>query len=227
VVSIAAMAEVAHDRGALLVVDNTFATPYLQRPLALGADVVVHSTTKYVGGHSDVLGGFVATNNDEVAEKVRFNQYAIGAVPGPLDCYLLVRGLKTLGPRMDRHCQNARGVVEFLEQHPSVDRVFYPGLASHPGHDVAAAQMRDFGGMVSFTLKGGADVARKVCESTAIFILAESLGGVESLIELPSVMTHLSAAGSALEPPGDLIRLSVGIEDLEDLIDDLERALAI
>ncbi len=227
VVSIAAMAEVAHARGALLVVDNTFATPYLQRPLALGADVVVHSTTKYVGGHSDVLGGFVATNNDEVAEKVRFNQYAIGAVPGPLDCYLLVRGLKTLGPRMDRHCQNARGVVEFLEQHPSVDRVFYPGLASHPGHDVAAAQMRDFGGMVSFTLKGGADVARKVCESTAIFILAESLGGVESLIELPSVMTHLSAAGSALEPPGDLIRLSVGIEDLEDLIDDLERALAI
>ncbi len=227
VVSIAAMAEVAHARGALVVVDNTFATPYLQRPLTLGADVVVHSTTKYVGGHSDVLGGFVATNNDELAEKVRFNQYAIGAVPGPLDCYLLVRGLKTLGPRMDRHCANARGVAEFLDQHPSVERVFYPGLASHPGHDVAAAQMRDFGGMVSFTLKGGVDVARKVCESTSIFILAESLGGVESLIELPSVMTHLSTAGSALEPPNDLIRLSVGIEDLEDLIDDLERALAI
>ena len=227
IVSIAAMAELAHSRGALVVVDNTFATPYLQRPLTLGADVVVHSTTKYVGGHSDVLGGFVATNNDELAEKVRFNQYAIGAVPGPLDCYLLVRGLKTLGPRMDRHCLNARGVAEFLAQHTSVERVFYPGLANHPGHEVAAAQMRDFGGMVSFTLKGGVDVARKVCESTSIFILAESLGGVESLIELPSVMTHLSTHGSALEPPDDLIRLSVGIEDLDDLIDDLDRALAI
>jgi cystathionine gamma-synthase len=227
VFSIAALATSAHERGAMLVVDNTFASPYLQQPLSLGADVVVHSTTKYIGGHSDVLGGFVGTNNDEVAAKLRFHQYAIGAVPGPLDCYLLLRGVKTLGVRMDRHCSNARAVAAFLGEHPSVERVYYPGLASHPGHDIAAAQMSDFGGMVSFTLKSGVDVARKVCESTSVFLLAESLGGVESLIELPSAMTHLSVAGSLLEPPEGLIRLSVGIEDLEDLIDDLAQALSL
>jgi cystathionine gamma-synthase len=227
VVSIAALAAAAHEHGAQLVVDNTFASPYLQQPLALGADVVVHSTTKYIGGHSDVLGGFVATNNDELAAKLKFHQYAIGAVPGPLDCYLLLRGVKTLGVRMDRHCSNARAVVAFLSDHPSVERVYYPGLASHPGHEVAAAQMSDFGGMVSFTLKSGVDVAKKVCESTSVFTLAESLGGVESLIELPSAMTHLSVAGSLLEPPEGLIRLSVGIEDLDDLIDDLAQALSL
>lgn len=227
VVSIAALAGAAHAHGASLVVDNTFATPYLQQPLALGADVVVHSTTKYVGGHSDVLGGFVATNDDDLAATLRFHQFAIGAIPGPLDCYLLVRGLKTLGVRMDRHCSNARAVAAFLESHHAVGRVYYPGLASHPGHEVAAAQMSDFGGMISFTVKSGVDVARKVCESTTVFTLAESLGGVESLIELPSVMTHLSVAGSALEPPDNLIRLSVGIEDVEDLIEDLAQALAL
>jgi cystathionine gamma-synthase len=227
VVSIAELAAAAHAHGAQLVVDNTFASPYLQQPLALGADVVVHSTTKYIGGHSDVLGGFVATNNDELAAKLKFHQYAIGAVPGPLDCYLLLRGVKTLGVRMDRHCANARAIVAFLSDHRAVERVYYPGLASHPGHDVAAAQMSDFGGMVSFTLKSGVDVAKKVCESTSVFTLAESLGGVESLIELPSAMTHLSVAGSLLEPPEGLIRLSVGIEDLDDLIDDLAQALSL
>ncbi len=227
VVSIRALAEVAHEHSALLVVDNTFATPYLQRPLTLGADVVVHSTTKYVGGHSDVIGGFVATNNDELAAQVRFHQYAIGAVPGPLDCYLLLRGLKTLGIRMDRHCANASAIAEFLVNHAAVRDVYYPGLASHAGHDVARTQMSNFGGMVSFTVRGGVDVARKVCESTSVFILAESLGGVESLIELPSAMTHLSTSGSTLEPPADLIRLSVGIEDIDDLLADLERALSI
>ncbi len=227
VVDIAALSAASHEHGALLVVDNTFATPYLQRPLNLGADVVVHSTTKYVGGHSDVIGGFVATNNDDLAVRLRFHQYAIGAVPGPMDCYLLLRGLKTLGVRMDRHCSNARAVAAFLVDHHAVDRVFYPGLIDHPGHDVAVAQMSDFGGMVSFTLKSGVDVARKVCESTSIFILAESLGGVESLIELPSEMTHVSTAGSMLEPPANLVRLSVGIEDIEDLVADLEQALSI
>ena len=227
VVSIAKVAATAHEHGAKLVVDNTFASPYLQQPLALGADVVVHSTTKYIGGHSDVLGGFAATNDDELAAKLKFHQYAIGAVPGPLDCYLLLRGVKTLGVRMDRHCSNARAVAAFLSDHSSVERVFYPGLATHPGHDVAAAQMSDFGGMVSFTLKGGVDVAKKVCESTSVFLLAESLGGVESLIELPSAMTHLSVAGSLLQPPEGLVRLSVGIEDLEDLIDDLAHALSL
>jgi cystathionine gamma-synthase len=226
VVSIEALAAHAHSHGALLVVDNTFASPYLQRPLTLGADVVVHSTTKYVGGHSDVIGGFVATNNDELATQLKFHQYAIGAVPGPLDCYLLLRGLKTLGIRMERHCENARAVAAFLVAHDAVDEVFYPGLAGHPGHEVARTQMSDFGGMVSFTVKGGVDAARKVCESTLVFTLAESLGGVESLIELPSVMTHLSTAGSTLEPPANLVRLSVGIEDLDDLIEDLASALA-
>jgi cystathionine gamma-synthase len=226
VVSIRALADVAHEHHALLVVDNTFATPYLQRPLTLGADVVVHSTTKYVGGHSDVIGGFVATNNEELATKLRFHQYAIGAVPGPLDCYLLIRGLKTLGIRMEKHCSNARAVTAFLVNHDAVDTVYYPGLASHAGHEVAVEQMSDFGGMVSFTLKGGPEVARKVCELTEVFLLAESLGGVESLIELPAAMTHASTAGSTLEPPASLIRLSVGIEDLEDLIADLAQALS-
>jgi cystathionine gamma-synthase len=227
VVSISALAIAAHAHGALLVVDNTFATPYLQRPLSLGADVVVHSTTKYIGGHSDVIGGFVATNNEEVATKLKFHQYAIGAVPGPLDCYLVLRGIKTLGLRMERHCENARAIAAFLVTHDTVEDVYYPGLTGHPGHEVARAQMRDFGGMISFTLKGGPDVAQKVCESTRVFTLAESLGGVESLIELPSVMTHLSTAGSTLEPPHNLVRISVGIEDLEDLLDDLAAALAL
>ena len=226
VVSIATLSDLAHERGALMVIDNTFATPYLQRPLTLGADVVVHSTTKYVGGHSDVLGGFVATNSDELAAALKFHQYAIGAVPGPFDCYLLLRGLKTLGVRMDRHCANARAVAAFLVDHPSVEKVYYPGLADHPGYEVAKAQMSDFGGMVSFTAKGGVDVARKVCESTSLFTLAESLGGVESLIEMPSAMTHASTAGSTLEPPVNLIRLSVGIEDLDDLLADLAHALS-
>jgi cystathionine gamma-synthase len=191
----------------------------------LGADVVVHSTTKYIGGHSDVIGGFVATNDDELASTLKFHQYAIGAVPGPLDCYLLVRGVKTLGVRMDRHCSNARAVAAFLQTHEAVERVIYPGLASHPGHDVAKEQMSDFGGMVSFTMKGGTGAARKVCESTRVFTLAESLGGVESLIELPAVMTHASTAGSLLELPESLVRLSVGIEDVEDLLEDLAGAL--
>ena len=227
VVSIANLSAATREHGALLVVDNTFATPYLQRPLSLGADVVVHSTTKYIGGHSDVIGGIVVTNDDELAARLKFHQYAIGAVPGPMDCYLLLRGLKTLGVRMDRHCSNARVVAAFLSGHQAVDRVYYPGLIGHPGHDVAVAQMSDFGGMVSFTLKSGVDVARKVCESTSIFILAESLGGVESLIELPSAMTHVSTAGSTLEPPANLVRLSVGIEDVDDLVADLAQALAL
>jgi cystathionine gamma-synthase len=225
VASIRVLSDAAHDNGALLVVDNTFATPYLQRPLDLGADVVVHSTTKYIGGHSDVIGGFVATNDDELASTLKFHQYAIGAVPGPLDCYLLVRGVKTLGVRMDRHCSNARAVAAFLQTHEAVERVIYPGLSTHPGHDVAKEQMSDFGGMVSFTMKGGTGAARKVCESTRVFTLAESLGGVESLIELPAVMTHASTAGSLLELPESLVRLSVGIEDVEDLLEDLAGAL--
>lgn len=223
--SIRVLSEVAHLHETRVVVDNTFATPYLQRPLDLGADVVVHSTTKYIGGHSDVIGGFVATNDDELAATLKFHQYAIGAVPGPLDCYLLVRGVKTLGVRMERHCANARAIAEFLATHPAVERVYYPGLKSHPGHDVAKEQMSDFGGMVSFTLRGGTGDARKVCESTQIFTLAESLGGVESLIELPAVMTHASTTGSLLELPDSLVRLSVGIEDVEDLLDDLNAAL--
>jgi cystathionine gamma-synthase len=227
VVPIATLSTLAHEHDALMVVDNTFATPYLQRPLTLGADVVVHSTTKYVGGHSDVLGGFVATNDDELAIKLKFHQYAIGAVPGPFDCYLLLRGLKTLGVRMERHCSNARAVAAFLVGHALAEKVYYPGLADHPGHEVAKQQMSDFGGMVSFTVKGGVDVARKVCESTLLFTLAESLGGVESLIEMPSIMTHASTAGSTLEPPVNLVRLSVGIEDIDDLLADLAQALSL
>jgi len=226
VVSIQALGNVAHDKGARLVVDNTFATPFLQRPLSHGADVVVHSTTKYIGGHSDVIGGFVATNDDQLSTALKFHQYAIGAVPGPLDCYLLIRGIKTLGVRMERHCSNAAAVADFLAGHEAVERVYYPGLTDHPGHEIARVQMSDFGGMVSFTLRGGSGAARKVCESTTVFTLAESLGGVESLIELPSVMTPASTAGSTLEPPDSLVRLSVGIEDIEDILADLAGALS-
>ncbi|MEM9039188.1 MAG: cystathionine gamma-synthase [Actinomycetota bacterium] len=222
---IEAIAGIAHERGAILVADNTFATPYLQQPLTLGADLVVHSATKYLGGHSDVVGGFVAANDDEMAERIRFTQNAAGAVPAPFDCYLVLRGVKTLAVRMQRHCENARAVVDLLLGHPAVEQVLYPQLPDHPGHAAAAKQMRDFGGMVSFRLSGGRDAAMKVSESTKLFTLAESLGAVESLIEHPGAMTHMSAAGSPLEVPDDLVRLSVGIEDAHDLVDDLAQAL--
>ncbi len=225
VVDIAAVAERAHAVGAHLVVDNTFATPYLQNPLAHGADIVVHSTTKYAGGHSDVVGGMVVTDDDDIAEQLAFVQNAVGAVPGPFDCYLTLRGLKTLAVRMDRHVANARAVVEMLASHPAVTEVRWPGLPDHPGHEVAARQMNDFGGMVSFRLAGGRDAAMRVAASTRVFQLAESLGAVESLIEHPGAMTHASAAGSALEVPDDLVRLSVGIETTADLVADLATAL--
>ena len=225
-VDIEAVATVAHERGALVVVDNTFATPYLQQPLSLGADIVVHSVTKYLGGHSDVVGGFVAVDDDDLAERIRFTQNAAGAVPGPFDCYLVLRGLKTLAVRMDRHCANARAVVDLLVGHPAVERVLYPQLPDHPGHPAAARQMRDFGGMVSFLLRGGEDAALEVVKHTELFTLAESLGAVESLIEHPSRMTHASAAGSPLEVPPSLVRLSVGLESATDLVADLEQALA-
>ncbi|HXF74388.1 MAG TPA: cystathionine gamma-synthase [Actinomycetota bacterium] len=224
VVDIAAVAEAAHAAGARVVVDNTFATPYLQRPLELGADVVVHSVTKYLGGHSDLVGGAVVTSDDELAERLRFLQNAVGAVPGPMDCYLALRGVKTLAVRMEAHCRGARAVAAFLEGHPRVTRVHYPGLPSHPGHEVARRQMRGFGGMVSFQV-GSAEEAVRVARSTRLFFLAESLGGVESLIEVPAPMTHASVAGSPLEVPPDLIRLSVGIEHPDDLVEDLARAL--
>ena len=222
---IEAIADIAHNRGALVVVDNTFATPYLQQPLTLGADIVVHSATKYLGGHSDVVGGFVAVNDDELADRLRFTQNAAGAVPAPFDNYLVLRGVKTLAVRMDRHCENARAVVDLLAGHPAVDRVLYPQLPDHPGHAAAAKQMRDFGGMVSFNLAAGRDAAMAVAASTEIFTLAESLGAVESLIEHPGAMTHASAAGSPLEVPDNLVRLSVGIEDAADLVADLAQAL--
>ncbi len=225
VFDVAAIAKVTHSLGGVVVVDNTFATPYLQSPLALGADVVVHSATKYIGGHSDVVGGFVATNDDELARKVAFNQNAVGAVSSPFDCYLALRGLKTLAVRMERHCENARAVVDALRAHPAVRSVLYPGLDEHPGHDVAVTQMRDFGGMVSFRCAGGAAAARAVAAGTKVFTLAESLGAVESLIEHPGQMTHLSAAGSQLEVPDDLVRLSVGIEGADDLVADIVAAL--
>jgi cystathionine gamma-synthase len=225
VVDIAAVAAFAHERGALVVVDNTFATPYLQQPLALGADIVVHSATKYLGGHSDVVGGFVALNDAERAARLAFLQNAIGAVPGPLDCFLVLRGVKTLAVRMERHCQNARAIAAMLAEHPSVERVFYPGLEGHPGHDVARSQMRDFGGMVSFLVRGGEDAALELVAKTRIFALAESLGAVESLIEHPAKMTHLSVAGSPLAVDPSLVRLSVGIEGIDDLVDDLRQAL--
>jgi cystathionine gamma-synthase len=223
---IEALAAVAHDAGALLVVDNTFASPYLQQPLVLGADVVVHSTTKYVGGHSDVVGGAVVVRDLDVAEAVAFHQNAIGAVPGPFDTFLTHRGLKTLAVRMDRHCDNAERVVEFLAGHPAVSQVIYPGLEDHPGHAVASRQMKRYGGMVSFRVAGGEAAALAVCERTEVFTLAESLGGIESLIEHPGRMTHASVAGTDLEVPADLVRLSVGIETADDLLADLDSALS-
>ena len=224
-VDIEAVAAIAHERGALVVVDNTFATPYLQTPLALGADVVVHSATKYLGGHSDVVGGAAATGDDDLAERIGFLQNAAGAVPAPFDCFLVLRGLKTLGVRMDRHCANARAVVDLLVEHPAVDRVLYPQLPDHPGHAAAARQMRDFGGMVGFTCSGGEAAALEVVRRTRLFTLAESLGAVESLIEHPGRMTHASVAGSPLEVPAALVRLSVGIETGTDLVADLAQAL--
>ena len=226
IADIAALAELAHGAGAKLVVDNTFASPYLQQPLGLGADLVVHSTTKYLGGHSDVVGGAIIAADAEIGEVLAFHQNAMGAIAGPFDAWLVLRGIKTLGVRMDRHCDNAVQVVELLEDHPGVSQVFYPGLPNHPGHEIAAGQMRAFGGMVSFRMRGGEEAALKVCELVEVFTLGESLGGVESLIEHPGRMTHASVAGSALEVPGDLVRLSVGIEDIADLLADLAQALA-
>ena len=225
IADISALAEIAHEAGALLVVDNTFASPYLQQPIALGADAVVHSTTKYLGGHSDVLGGVLVTADSGLAERLAFLQNATGSVAGPFDAWLTLRGVRTLAVRMDRHCQNASRVAAMLAAHPGVAEVFYPGMATHPGHDVAAKQMRDFGGMVSCRLRGGEQEALAVCERTTLFTLGESLGGVESLIEHPGRMTHASAAGSALAVPADLIRLSVGIEACDDLLEDLRQAL--
>ncbi|HEV7655833.1 MAG TPA: cystathionine gamma-synthase [Mycobacteriales bacterium] len=223
---IAALAGIAREHGLLLVVDNTFGSPYLQQPLALGADVVVHSTTKYLGGHSDVVGGALVVGDAELAERLRFHQNAMGSVPGPFDCWLVLRGVKTLGVRMDRHCANAARVAEMLVAHPAVTTVYYPGLPTHRGHELAAKQMRGFGGMVSFTLAGGEEAALRVCERTRVFTLGESLGGVESLIEHPARMTHASVSGSPLEVPADLVRLSVGIESIEDLLADLTQALS-
>jgi cystathionine gamma-synthase len=226
VADIEALGRVAHDAGALFVVDNTFATPYLQQPLTLGADVVVHSTTKYCGGHSDVIGGALVVADPELGERLTYHQNAMGGVAGPFDAWLVLRGLRTLGVRMDRHSDNAERVVEFLQQHPRVTQVLYPGLPGTPGHEVAKRQMLRFGGMVSFRVDGGEEAAVEVCNRAQLFILGESLGGVESLIEHPGRMTHASAAGSPLEVPDDLVRLSVGIESARDLVDDLAQALA-
>ena len=222
---IAALAEIAHASGTLLVVDNTFASPYLQQPLTLGADVVVHSTTKYLGGHSDVVGGALVVSDAELGERLAHLQNAAGAVNGPFDAWLVLRSLKTLGVRMERHCANAGRIAEWLLEHPAVSAVLYPGLPEHRNHEIAASQMSGFGGMVSFRLEDGEEAALRVCERAELFTLAESLGGVESLIEHPHRMTHASAAGSPLEVPADLVRLSVGIEDVEDLLADLDRAL--
>jgi len=224
-IDIEAVAALAHDRGALVVVDNTFATPFLQQPLTLGADIVVHSATKYLGGHSDVVGGFLALDDDTLADRIRFTQNAAGAVPAPFDCYLVLRGVKTLAVRMERHCANARAIVDLLIGHPAVERVLYPQLPDHPGHAAAAKQMRDFGGMVSFTMRAGETAALEVVRHTEVFTLAESLGAVESLIEHPGQMTHASAAGSPLQVPASLVRLSVGIESAHDLVADLAQAL--
>ena len=226
IADIAAIAAGAHEAGALLVVDNTFASPYLQRPLALGADVVVHSTTKYLGGHSDVVGGALVAADPGLADRLAFHQNTIGAVAGPFDAWLTLRGIRTLAVRMDRHCSNAARIAAALAAHPAVSQVLYPGLPTHPGHEVAAKQMRGFGGMVSLRLRGGEGAAIRMCGRTRLFTLAESLGGVESLIEHPGRMTHASAAGSPLEVPPDLVRLSVGIETCDDLLDDLHQALA-
>jgi cystathionine gamma-synthase len=225
IADIAGLAEVAHASGARLVVDNTFASPYLQQPLALGADVVVHSTTKYLGGHSDVVGGALVTSDPALGEDLAYSQNAMGGVPGAFDSWLVLRGAKTLGVRMDRHGENAARVVDLLTGHPAVSAVLYPGLPEHPGHEVAARQMSGFGGMVSFRLAGGEPAALAVCKATRVFTLGESLGGVESLIEHPGRMTHASVAGSQLEVPDDLVRLSVGIESADDLLADLEQAL--
>ncbi len=225
IVDITGVSALAHERGARVVVDNTFATPFLQRPLELGADIVVHSATKYLGGHSDVVGGFVATSDPEIAERVGFLQNAVGAVPSPFDCYLVLRGIKTLAVRMERHCENASAIVTMLVRHPAVSRVLYPSLADHPGHAVARRQMRDFGGMVSFLASGGEEAALAIVARTRLFTLAESLGGVESLVEHPARMTHASAAGSPLAVDPALVRLSVGIEHADDLVADLRQAL--
>jgi len=225
IADIAAISEAAHGAGAKVVVDNTFATPYLQQPLPLGADVVVHSTTKYCGGHSDVVGGALITNDVDLGEKLAWSQNAIGAVSGPFDAWLVLRGLKTLAVRMDRHCANAAAIASWLEDHPAVSEVYYPGLESHPGHDLAIRQMRDFGGMISFRVAAGEQAAVELCGKTRIFTLGESLGGVESLIEHPGRMTHQSVSGTVLEVPADLVRLSVGIEKIDDLLADLDRAI--
>ena len=222
---LAVLGQLAHDRGALFVVDNTFASPYLQQPLALGADVVVHSTTKYLGGHSDVVGGALVLSDGELAERLRFSQNAMGAVPGPFDCWLVLRGVKTLGVRMDRHSANALRIAEMLVAHPAVAAVYYPGLPTHPGHEVASHQMRRYGGIVSFRVAAGEQAALDVCAATRLWTLGESLGGVESLIEHPGRMTHASVAGTPRAVPDDLIRLSVGIETTEDLLADLDQAL--
>ncbi|MDP9165659.1 MAG: cystathionine gamma-synthase [Actinomycetota bacterium] len=225
IADIAGIAQLAADSGSKVLVDNTFASPALQQPLALGADIVLHSTTKYIGGHSDVVGGALLTNDEELDDAFAFLQNGAGAVPSPFDAYLTMRGLKTLSLRMERHSANGASVAEFLDEHQAVDKVLYPGLPSHPNHDVAARQMSGFGGMVSVRLSGGIEAAKRLCARTEIFILAESLGGVESLIEHPGAMTHASTAGSQLEVPGDLVRLSVGIEDVADLLGDLDQAL--
>jgi len=225
IVDIRAAAEAAHAVGATVVVDNTFATPYLQQPLSLGADVVLHSTTKYLGGHSDVVGGFLATSDDAISERLAFLQKSLGAVPGPFDAWLVLRGVKTLAVRMDRHCENAVAVAGFLERHGRAERVLYPGLDRHPGHEIAARQMRNFGGMVSF-LVGSEEEAITIVGRTKLWKLAESLGGVESLVEQPARMTHASTAEASFAVPGNLIRLSVGIESADDLVEDLEAALA-
>jgi cystathionine beta-lyase/cystathionine gamma-synthase len=227
IADLAALAEIAHAAGAQLAVDNTFASPYLQQPIGLGADFVIHSTTKYLGGHSDVIGGAIVTNDTAAYERLKFLQNAIGAVPGPLDCFLTLRGLKTLPLRMDRHSANAQRIAEFLADHPGVKRVMYPGLEDHPGHRIAQQQMRLPGGMISFLPVGSAAAAKRIVERTQIFALAESLGGVESLIELPAQMTHASVAGSPLQVDATLIRLSVGLEHVDDLIADLQQALSV
>ena len=226
IADIAAIAELGAEHSVKVLVDNTFASPALQQPLTLGADIVLHSTTKYIGGHSDVVGGALITNDEELDTAFAFLQNGAGAVPGPFDAYLTMRGLKTLVLRMQRHSENAAAVAEFLAGHASVSAVLYPGLPTHPGHQVAARQMRGFGGMVSVRMGDGRSAAEALCANTRVFILAESLGGVESLIEHPGAMTHASTAGSQLEVPDDLVRLSVGIEDIADLIADLDQALS-
>ncbi|TFB64065.1 cystathionine gamma-synthase [Cryobacterium sp. Hz7] len=227
VCDIAALARIGHRFGVTVIVDNTFASPALQQPLALGADVVVHSTTKYLGGHSDVLGGALIINDDELAEKAQFLQFAAGPVSAPMDAWLTVRGIKTLSVRMDRHCSNAQAIAEHLQGHPAIDRVYYPGLPTHAGHELAKKQMSGFGGMLSISFVGGAAAARSFAEATQLFQLAESLGGVESLVNYPSEMTHASVRGTELEVADNIIRLSVGIEGVADLIDDIDRALAV